>query len=60
MGRPVSEKDPSAEGEGRPTEAERPRLLTLYFEYPNDISHDLGPEAPGYIVGNVVRHIRKL
>jgi len=27
-------------------EAEGPRLITLYFEYPNDISHGFGPEAP--------------
>jgi len=26
--------------------AERPRLITLYFEYPNDVSHGFGPEAP--------------
>jgi predicted AlkP superfamily pyrophosphatase or phosphodiesterase/predicted Na+-dependent transporter len=25
--------------------AERPRLITLYFEYPNDVSHDFGPES---------------
>ena len=25
---------------------ESPRLITLYFEYPNDVSHDYGPEAP--------------
>lgn len=27
-------------------QAERPRLITLYFEYPNDISHHYGSEAP--------------
>lgn len=26
--------------------AERPRVITLYFEHPNDISHRFGPEAP--------------
>lgn len=26
--------------------AERPRLVTLYFEHPNDISHRYGPTAP--------------
>jgi predicted AlkP superfamily pyrophosphatase or phosphodiesterase len=26
--------------------AERPRLITLYFEYPNDVSHQYGPQAP--------------
>jgi predicted AlkP superfamily pyrophosphatase or phosphodiesterase/predicted Na+-dependent transporter len=26
--------------------AERPRMITLYFEYPNDVSHDYGPESP--------------
>lgn len=25
---------------------ERPRMITLYFEYPNDVSHHYGPEAP--------------
>ena len=25
---------------------ERPRMITLYFEYPNDVSHTYGPEAP--------------
>lgn len=25
--------------------AERPRMITLYFEYPNDVSHIHGPEA---------------
>jgi len=24
----------------------RPQLITLYFEYPNDVSHVYGPEAP--------------
>ena len=24
----------------------RPRIITLYFEYPNDVSHVYGPEAP--------------
>ncbi len=26
--------------------AERPRMITLYFQDPNDTSHDHGPEAP--------------
>ena len=25
---------------------ERPRMITLYFEHPNDVSHRYGPEAP--------------
>ncbi len=25
--------------------AERPRVITLYFEHPNDVSHEYGPEA---------------
>jgi len=25
--------------------AERPRMITLYFEHPNDVSHRFGPEA---------------
>lgn len=25
---------------------ERPGMITLYFEYPNDVSHHFGPEAP--------------
>lgn len=27
-------------------EAEKPRLITLYFQYPNDVSHHYGPDAP--------------
>ena len=26
--------------------SERPRMITLYFEHPNDVSHRYGPEAP--------------
>jgi predicted AlkP superfamily pyrophosphatase or phosphodiesterase len=26
--------------------AERPHMITLYFEYPNDVSHQYGPQAP--------------